>query len=201
MRETCRCFIAVALPASLREAIREFLLRRAPAVGGVKWVGAEHLHLTLKFLGEVGRERIPAVAGALDAALAGFAPFPTRLHAAGAFPSPARPRVVWIGVAAGAAELAALAAAVETALSPLGFPPEDRPFAAHLTVGRVKAPPRDPAALPALIDAVRDRTWGEFVVPEVHLMRSELFPEGPRYSILHTTSLPGAPRPAERTDQ
>lgn len=199
MRNSFRCFVAVALPDHLREAIRDFFQPHATPVGGVKWIRREHLHLTLKFLGDVVAERIPTLAAALDDILAPFLPFQVRLRGAGAFPAATRPRVIWIGVAEGAAELTALAGAVERSMVALGFPPEERPFAAHLTVGRVKGPLRDPAALPALIEGVRERAWGEMLVPEVHLMRSELFPEGPRYSILHTTSLPGSPRSAERT--
>lgn len=192
-----RCFVAVGLPDDLREEIGAFLEREAVRVGGVRWVAREQLHLTLKFLGDTPPERVPEIGRALDAALAGVSPCTLELRGAGAFPSASRPRVVWIGAGAGAAELGALAAAVERCCSALGFPAEERAFAAHLTVGRVKAPPRDPAALPRLLAAVRERVWGRFLVPAVHLMRSELFPAGPIYSILHETRLAGGPAQTE----
>jgi 2'-5' RNA ligase len=163
-------------------------------VRGVRWTDAGRLHLTLKFLGEVAADRLPAVRAAVDAAAAGHASFTLELRGAGAFPAVQRPRVVWVGTGAGALEASALAASLELALAPLGFAPEQRPFTAHLTVGRFREPPRDRAALPRLIEAVRDRLWGEAVVPAVHLVRSDLFPAGPNYSILATAPLPGGVR-------
>jgi 2'-5' RNA ligase len=200
MNERLRCFVAVALPAPLREAVGELLRSPAARLPGVAWVRPELLHLTLKFLGDVDADLVPAAAAALAPPLARCSPFTLRLQGAGAFPSPRRPRVIWIGVARGAAELAAVAAAVEGALAPLGFPPEGRPFAAHLTIGRVKAPPRDPAALPAFLGEVDGRFRGELLVPAVHLVRSELFPAGPRYSILRSVSLGATPPAEERAE-
>jgi 2'-5' RNA ligase len=162
-------------------------------VSGVRWVPAGNLHLTLKFLGELDAGRLPALEGALTEALLGHAPFSLALRGAGAFPSPERARVIWVGAGTGAAEVSAIAASVEAALTPLGFSPEERPFSPHLTVGRVKTPPRDRGALRELLDAVRDREWGEWVVSGAHLVRSELFPAGPIYSILHTAILSEKP--------
>jgi 2'-5' RNA ligase len=195
--ESFRCFVAVNIPAQLREDIGAFLAREAATVRGVKWAGAGAMHLTLKFLGDVGGTRIPEVSGALDSALAGETPCTVRLRGAGAFPSPARARIVWIGVGDGGAELVGFAGRVDAALSALGFAPEERPFVPHLTIGRVKASPRDREAIPRLLSSVQERVWGSFLVSAVHLMRSELYPSGPTYSILHETCLPGNPRAAE----
>jgi RNA 2',3'-cyclic 3'-phosphodiesterase len=189
-----RCFVAIELPESLREAVAAFFAREGRGIAGVRWAAAAHLHLTLKFLGEVAADLLPAVRDAIAAALGTQGPFTMALRGAGAFPSAQRPRVVWVGVGDGAAEATLLAGSLEKSLAPLGFAPEPRPFTPHLTVGRVKAPGPDRAGLPRLLAAVRDRAWGEDVVREVHLVRSELFPAGPIYSILHTTRLPGASR-------
>lgn len=187
-----RCFVAIELPEALRETIASYFDRegRGRAGAGVTWVRAASLHLTLKFLGEVASDRLPALQAALAAAVAGHPPFVLALRGAGAFPSPERPRVLWVGAGAGAAEATALAAAVELAVEPLGHAPENRPFTPHLTVGRVKVPPRESGALRRLLEAARDRAWDEWLVPAVHLVRSELFPAGPIYSILQTTRLP-----------
>jgi RNA 2',3'-cyclic 3'-phosphodiesterase len=188
-----RCFVAIGLPESLRETVAAFFAREGRGVPGVRWAPGAHLHLTLKFLGEVAADRLAEVRAAVEAPLADHGPFAMELRGAGAFPSVQRPRVIWVGLGAGAAETMALAGALERSLAPLGFAPEQRAFTPHLTVGRVKAPGNDRAALPRLIAAVRDRVWGETVAREVHLMRSELFPAGPIYSILHATILPGTP--------
>jgi len=189
-----RCFVALGLPESLRESVASYFAREGRGVPGVRWAAAAHLHLTLKFLGEVAADRLPELRAAVEAPLADHGPFAVELRGAGAFPSVQRPRVVWVGLGAGAAEAKALAGSLERSLEPLGFAPEQREFTPHLTVGRVKAPAPDRAALPRLIAAVCDRVWGETLAREVHLMRSELFPAGPIYSILHTTSLPGRSR-------
>ncbi len=193
MSEPLRCFIAIALPAALRELIAGFFAREGRRLGGVRWVGAQNLHLTLKFLGAVAPEGLPAIEAAVDAAAAARQAFTLSLRGAGAFPSVERPRVIWVGAGAGASEVAALAGSLERALEPLGFPTEARAFAPHLTVARVKAPPHDRGALPRLLAAARDREWGETLVPGVQLLRSELFPAGPIYSILHEARLPAAP--------
>jgi 2'-5' RNA ligase len=185
-----RCFVAVELPDGLRETIADHFAREGRAVAVVRWVPAANLHLTLKFLGDIEAQRLPTLQGALAQALAGAAPFTLALRGAGAFPTPERPRVIWVGAGKGAAEVSAMAAAVEGALAPLGFAPEARPFAPHLTVGRVKSPLHDRGALRRLLEAVREREWGEWLVSAAHLVRSELFPAGPIYSILHTASLP-----------
>jgi 2'-5' RNA ligase len=176
--------------------VAAFFTREGRGVPGVRWTPAAHLHLTLKFLGEVAADRLPEVRAAVEAPLADHGPFTVELRGAGAFPSTQRPRVVWVGLGAGDAEARALAGSLERSLATLGFAPEQREFSPHLTVGRVKTPAPDRAALPRLIAAVRDRVWGEAVAREVHLMRSELYPAGPIYSILHTTSLPGTSRQA-----
>ncbi len=189
-----RCFVAFELPEALRETIAAHFAREGRGIAGVAWTAPGNLHLTLKFLGAVAADLLPAVRGAVAEALADREPFTLSLHGAGAFPSEHRPRVVWVGAGEGAAEAVSLAASLERALEPLGFAPEPRAFTPHLTVGRVRAPLRQSAALLRLIAAVRDRAWGAWVVPAVHLVRSELFPAGPIYSILQTTSLPGRPR-------
>jgi 2'-5' RNA ligase len=186
--------VALVLPSELREPVAAFFAREGRKVPGVRWVAAANLHLTLQFLGEVDAGHLSAVAQALDAAVSGHGAFRFALRGAGVFPAPERPRVLWVGAGAGAAEASALAASVAAALAPVGFAPEARPFVPHLTVGRVKFPPRDRGPLLRLLEAVRDRDWGECLVPAAHLLRSELFPAGPIYSILHEARLPANPR-------
>lgn len=188
MGEKLRSFVAVNLPDALREDIGRFIYSLRGSVRGVKWVKDENLHLTLKFLGDLDREALPAVTGALDRALAGLRAVRVSLRGAGAFPPRGRPRVVWIDMDAGTEGLALLQRSCEQALDPLGFPPEGRPFTPHLTIGRARDL-RDAGPLLSALDAARGRSWGDFTADRVHLMRSELFPTGPSYSILHEVRL------------
>jgi RNA 2',3'-cyclic 3'-phosphodiesterase len=149
----------------------------------VVWVAPENLHLTVKFLGAVATDRVADIERALGEAVTGLAAFDLTLRGLGAFPSAGRPRIIWAGVAHGAAELAAVAAHVERTLSPLGFPAEDRPFSAHITLGRVRTPRRNPR-LAAALAASANVELGRLAVARVSLMRSDLSPRGARYSEL-----------------
>lgn len=133
-----RLFIALELPEAVAAELGavQQRLRRARS-HPVRWVDISSIHLTLQFLGEVEEERAPAICAALAAP--DHAP-PPRLHLtrAGAFPNLKRPNVVWVGVGGELAALNRLQQAVVASLEPLGFVPEDRPFRAHLTLGRVQ---------------------------------------------------------------
>ena len=187
-----RCFVAVNLPGEIREEVGKFTASPSlRAVGrGVRWTRPENIHLTLKFLGNVDREALRSLQSALDGALAGHSPCSLTVKGSGVFPPRGRPRIVWIGLSGETAALANLQSTVESALEPLGFPREKRPFTPHLTIGRVRDP-RRPAPLISEIATAGEREWGRCVVERVHLMRSELFPTGPRYSILHEVRLAG----------
>jgi 2'-5' RNA ligase len=152
-----------------------------PVVRDVAWVAPDNFHLTLKFLGRVDATRLDAVAGALARASAGCRPFALQVRGLGAFPTPARPRVLWAGVDEGAVPAAGLAGRIDAALVELGFEPESRPFSAHVTLGRVREPRPNHALAPALAGG---DTFGRQHVDRLALMRSELSPGGARYTEL-----------------
>jgi 2'-5' RNA ligase len=106
--------------------------RRSP----VRWVRLDGLHVTLRFLGPAPDERLPELAGIVDASAASSAPFDVRISGAGAFPSPRRPRTLWLRIADGADAFADLARRVDAALAAVGWALEDRPFRPHLTLAR-----------------------------------------------------------------
>ena len=121
---------------------------------------------------------------ALARAVTGVAPFALAIEGLGAFPNPARARVVWAGIGDGAATLGALAGRVDHELAATGFPPEDRPFSPHVTLGRVREPKRNERLAEGL---ARERAgFGAVRVDRVTLMRSALSPLGARYSELST---------------
>jgi len=184
MRRGIRSFVAVSISGEIRKLAGALMETLAGEVHGVRWVKPENLHLTLKFLGDLSEGQLPDLKVALDAAAGRHRPFSLGFGGAGVFPPRGRPRVVWIDLAAGGGEMTALQADVEEGLEPLGFPPGKRPFSPHLTIGRA-GESRDPRALHSALAAAGEISWGECVVDRVHLMRSDLFPTGPRYSILH----------------
>jgi 2'-5' RNA ligase len=187
---TLRAFVAVRLTADVRARLGEEALRLRALHPGVAWVAPENLHLTLKFLGRVEALTLEHLVRALEQAVADHAPFPLGCAGLGAFPTTLRPRVIWAGVTDGAPQTARLAAAVERALAPLGFTPEARPFSAHVTLGRLRAPQKTPALAHALDDG-RSRVFGRMPVAAIALVRSDLSPRGARYTDVATVPLGG----------
>lgn len=166
------------LPAAIKEAAAAIARSARDAAPGARWVPTENLHVTLKFLGHVAGERVAEIAGAVGRAAADMVDFDVRLGGLGAFPSQRRARVLWIGLADPAGGFAALSDAVEGSLGRLGFEREQRAFAAHLTIARLKVPA--PVALP------REPSAFSFRVDRLTLFESHLGRPAPRYEALAT---------------
>ena len=138
-----RLFVAVPLDtaavttiAALVERIRAERALAAPDERDVRWVRMDGLHLTLRFLGPTPEASVPTVAEAVRRAASTQDPFEVRIDGGGSFPNPRRPRTLWLAVTHGTAELGSLARAVDRELVAAGWPSDDRPFRAHLTVAR-----------------------------------------------------------------
>ncbi len=152
-----RLFVAVALPSAAREAVAGLVADVRDRVGerrsGVRWVSLDGLHLTLRFLGPTEPSRTEAVAAAIRETAALTHPIQIDLSGGGAFPTVARPRVLWLGVTSGADALAAVSADLEARLVEAGWPAEGRPFRPHLSLARADGVRAGPATASALVDA------------------------------------------------
>ena len=126
-----RLFIAVPVSDDVRLWAAGLIARLRRTGADYRWVAAENLHLTLRFYGSVPEDRIPDIEAAMRTA-AQRPVFDISFSGLGAFASWENPRVVWVGVGDGIAQLCELAAA-------LGPPEEGRPFSAHLTLGRMRS--------------------------------------------------------------
>lgn len=190
-----RTFVAVEVDEASRRELARLLTSFRASQADVKWVSPENLHLTLKFLGDIPPEAIGEVVGRLDQVSRGVKPFRLRLGGLGAFPTGAAPRVVWVGVTEGRAELSALAAKVEEALADSAARREERPFSAHLTLGRVRSP-RNRERLQATMSRLKDFAGPGATVNRMVLFSSDLRPTGPIYTpIASHTFLVGGPIP------
>lgn len=178
-----RSFVALDLPGSVKQALGDLIAAMSRENAGVRWVRAEAIHLTLKFLGDVDESRLGDVSAVVDRAAAAVGPVPLSLDAVGAFPDTRRARVIWAGLAGETGALAALQAAVDAGLAEAGFEPERRPFLPHLTLGRRRAPG------PVDASTVVPRT--SFTCDRLTLFRSDLGPGGARYTALHEAGLRG----------
>jgi len=169
---------------------------RLPEAGRVRWAVTENLHLTVRFLGATAPDRVPDVVAATEAAAATVAPFTARLAGAGAFPAADRPRVVWLGIVEGTAELAALAGVLAEQLAGRGWDRDERPLRAHLTLGRADGVPGAGRAVAALARAAiaLDAAW---TVDRLVVYQSDLGRGPVRYRPLATAPLGGGSLPGQ----
>lgn len=183
-----RTFIALDLPAGVHRALAALQQEWQQTAAMVSWIKPENVHLTLKFLGNIATEQVAEIQLILQEIAAVHPPFRLQPEGCGAFPSLKQMRVAWVGLQGGIEALLSLQKAVEEALVPLGFAPEGRPFRAHLTLGRVKGRRH----LQLLQEAILRRQGFQaeaFDVPDVVLYKSELRPEGARYTALFRAPL------------
>ncbi len=185
-----RAFVSVHLPDSLRQEVAASLSGLRASGADVKWVEPSNLHLTLKFLGNIEGCQVSALKEALGLSIRGMVPFQLQLEGLGAFPRTTSPRVIWVGVSVGEKELTELAQAVEGACAGLGFAAEDRPFSAHLTVGRVRSR-EGLASLIKKLQVAEFRASTLAPINRVILFQSTLSPKGPTYTPLAELPLGG----------
>lgn len=176
-----RLFVALDLDDVVRERIAKLLVELRQGRSDIKWVRPESLHLTLKFIGEQPENKLETIAEALEH-VPRPGPLDVGFRTLGCFPNERRPRVFWVGVQASPA-LAELAAAVDSALEPLGMEREKRPFAPHLTLGRARegGPPPQP---PAAWNTCRQEDFGTTAAAHFYLYLSRLSPGGAQYARL-----------------
>lgn len=175
-----RLFIGIPVPEDYARIMRRIQDAWRPRLASrLSWVRPELAHVTLKFLGEVADNRVPALLAAMRAAA--IPAFRFQGGRGGVF-SPKSPRVVWIDVARGREECLQLFAMLESGLVQAGFAAETRPFAPHLTVARVKSA----ASGDDWSGLLRDLggPWPECSVDRIVLWRSILDASGPRHRVI-----------------
>jgi 2'-5' RNA ligase len=174
-----RLFVALDLPVPVRHAITELIAKLQPKSRTARWIRPENLHITLKFIGHVGNEKLSSIQTALFSI---HIAHPVELHfrGMGFFPNEHRPRAFWCGIAA-SPNLAELAADIDRALVPLGIEAETRPFTPHLTLARFKSDE-------GIRDVVRAATgmkstdFGAATETNFHLYESLLKSTGAQYN-------------------
>lgn len=176
-----RLFVSIDLPESLEEDIEALQAEFADAEG-LTFTEPGQVHVTLKFLGDVGEERLDALVDALETAVeeSGVEPFDATFGDFGVFPDLEYITVVWFGVREGGAEMTLLHDAIEQRVVDLGFDPEDHDFTPHATLARMKhAGDKD-----LVEEKVRtlDPDIGTMRVEEIRLKKSELGSNGAEYS-------------------
>ena len=187
-----RAFIALHISEQARQTLDRTIHELADTTGRqVRWVDPQGIHLTLKFLGNIPSSRIGELLEAVEESCRDHAPFQLVLTELGMFPNRERPRVLWAGVGGDLDSLASLQEAVEIAMTGAGFQRERRPFRAHLTIGRVRdgATPKQRRAIGDAVSSTVLPPVEPWRVSTVHLVRSNLTPQGAVYSDLGTMEL------------
>lgn len=178
-----RTFIAIEIPGKIQEKIGEFQNRLKGIGGKIGWTNPGNIHLTLKFLGDTDIDIIDEIAAELQHAVQTITDFKIAVKGTGAFPSFTRPRVIWIGAQSDGGELQRLAEQVEICMENFGFERENRPYSAHLTLGRVK----DVNGIQPVMEKLKnyqDIALGSFGVTSFYLIKSELHRTGSIYTPL-----------------
>ncbi len=196
MEPSIRCFIAIDLSASARGQIEALVEELRKSDARVSWVRPQAIHLTLKFLGNVAQELIERIKPEIVRAAGQTGPIHIEPAGCGAFPTPGSPRVIWVGLGARSGPLSDLARTLEELLVPLGFKPEERSFKPHLTVGRVKGKARL-RSLQNMLLSHSHFAAEPFDASEIVLYKSELRPDGARYTPLFKTPFSGNPATAD----
>jgi 2'-5' RNA ligase len=188
-----RTFIAVDLNDEARRYLHQQIQRLASSLPRVRWVDPETLHLTLAFLGELDDAQLArAIQAAVETAQAAY-PFTVRVGSLGMFGPAQNPRVIWVGLAGRLQPLLSLQARLAERLARDGFPPDERPYAPHLTLARIKSPlnPHELATLrrmmPPASSAHSRSDLPLPAIPVAHLsvMKSDVTRVGPHYTRLH----------------
>jgi RNA 2',3'-cyclic 3'-phosphodiesterase len=183
-----RLFLAVFPPTEVQQAVWHAAAPLRAGRAPVSWTKADNLHYTLRFLGELGEDGARRAGEATLEAAAPHAPFELALAGFGAFPDARRARVLWVGAAEGRDPLESLAGSLDRALGSRGFGRADRPFKAHLTIGRPRVPGGDWTAALAGMDSAEIARFG---VARLVLVQSQLSPKGSIYTPLVQAKLGG----------
>ena len=179
-----RAFLAIEPPEDILQAmsgLQEKLKREVS--GKISWTRPEGRHLTLKFFGDVSMEDVDKISAAVQNRVASGLSLNLKVEKLGVFPDARKPRVLWCGMAGDVAQLSVLQKQLDIDFDALGFPKDDRPFRAHLTLARIK----DPRGVSGLGEALAKHgafAAGEFICRELVLFQSRLMPQGAVYTKL-----------------
>ena len=168
-----RSFIAIPLSGQLLSAAATIQNRLKQSLSDIRWAKPESMHLTLHFFGEIDEESLEKAGSVMVSIESLFSPFPMTLAGVGAFPSPNRAQLFWLGVKSG--RLAELHTVLAKRLRESGFPCEKRLFKPHITLGRCRGGPQPVRHILSLGNNI---VAGEMTVDSLVLFESELRPSG-----------------------
>jgi 2'-5' RNA ligase len=186
-----RAFLAMEPSEDVLQALSRLQEKLKREISGrISWTRPQGRHLTLKFFGDISAPDVNNICSVIEKRMASIPFLNLKIEKLGVFPDIRRPRVLWSGMVGDVEPLSALQKQLDNDFAEIGFPGEDRPFQAHLTLGRIK----DSHGLTGLSEALTKYgafTAGEFICRELVLFQSELTPQGAIYTRLATFPLAG----------
>jgi 2'-5' RNA ligase len=187
-----RAFIAIDIPLHLQDAIEKQTSRLRQTLGNdlIRWIPAQNMHLTLKFLGDIASSHVEFLKQLLTREATQHSQFDFQIGGLGSFPNSRRPRILWVGLHA-PANLTSLQKSIEAGTTRLGYEQEEHDFSPHLTIGRVRQniSPAELLKIRAVLDNIQLGNIGTARVDSIHLVKSELNPNGSVYTNLFSAPL------------
>lgn len=187
-----RVFIAVDLPPAIQESVEKQTapLRRTLGDDLIRWVPAQNMHLTLKFIGNIAASHLDFLKQMLTQSVNSQRQFDLQIGGIGSFPNLKRPRVLWVGIHA-PADLTSLQKNVEAGAVRLGYEKEERGFSPHLTLGRVRqnVSAADLERIRSALENTQIGRIGTATIEAVHLYKSDLHTDGSIYTKLLSVPL------------
>jgi 2'-5' RNA ligase len=179
-----RAFLAIDPPEDILKAMSRLQEKLKREIGGrISWTKPQGQHLTLKFFGDISTEDVKNICSAVQNRVASGQSLNLKIEKLGVFPDARRPRVLWCGTTGEVERLSVLQKKLDSDFAGIGFPAEDRPFQAHLTLGWIK----DSRGLTGMSEALKkydDFAAGEFIGRELILFQSTLSSQGAVYTKL-----------------
>ncbi|MBK5091975.1 MAG: RNA 2',3'-cyclic phosphodiesterase [Actinobacteria bacterium] len=174
-----RVFMGLSLSPEVRRYVADVAQNLSRLVQEVRWVAPENLHVTLKFIGYCGEDRLAGLVEVMRES-SRYLPLVLKVGGFGGFPSQGSARVIWVGAEDEDRRINELHRLLERGVEKLGFPREKRSYTPHITVGRAK---KKPVRLPTGIDGVvgPEKTLR---VEDIVLYRSVLKKTGAEYSVI-----------------
>ena len=179
-----RAFLAIEPPEDILQKISGLHEKLKREISGrISWTRPQGQHLTLKFFGDISQDDVKNICAAVQKRTVSETILNMKVEKLGVFPNDRRPRVLWCGVTGDAKKLSVLQKKLDSDFAVLGFPAEDRPFRAHLTLARIKDS-RDMTGMNEALKKFDTFTAGNFIGDKLFLFQSKLSAQGAVYTKL-----------------
>jgi len=186
-----RSFLAFELPSDIKKMVTHVSEDVRGSRLNVKWVKVDNIHLTVVFMGNISTEDVPAIREEIKKGCLGFEPFDIYLKGLGVFPDARMPRILWLGLEGEIERMSSFKKGLQERLKTFGIKEEKRRFKPHLTLGRFRKPNRGDPILEGIISRYKDLESPVCPLEELVMFKSELKPEGAKYTRLESWTLKG----------